>query len=226
MAGYGNRPGRGTGGRVRVGVPHHFRPGERMKAFAFPDGAIAKAALGRGAEGFNGDQRQNIAKAVEMARKQHPDLEIRKVSDRRNPGVAWVTSSANRYTGEIVRQRLTINTAASFWKDPSRVAREARRVGFWSSSSPAGVIRHELGHVVHKPTLKLRYGSTPGSASRVSRYAATNAMEFMAETYAGLRSGQRYPRRVMERYRELQGGTGQGPARPRRINPAPSLIRP
>ena len=52
-------------------------------------------------------------------------------------------------------------------------------------------------------------------ARRVSRYATTNPSEFVAETYAGLRTGRRYDYQVMGAYREAQG-LSQKPAARRR----------
>ncbi len=42
-------------------------------------------------------------------------------------------------------------------------------------------------------------------AKRVSQYATTNPAEFIAETYAGLRTGRRYDFQVMRAYREAMG---------------------
>ena len=42
-------------------------------------------------------------------------------------------------------------------------------------------------------------------ASRVSRYAQTNPSEFIAETYAGRRTGRKYDNQVMNAYREAKG---------------------
>ena len=41
----------------------------------------------------------------------------------------------------------------------------------------------------------------------VSRYAATNGLEFVAETYAGMASGKVYPDDIMKLYREFRGPT-------------------
>jgi hypothetical protein len=40
-------------------------------------------------------------------------------------------------------------------------------------------------------------------AAKVSEYATTSTSEFVAETYAGLRSGKTYPDDVMAEYRRL-----------------------
>lgn len=41
-------------------------------------------------------------------------------------------------------------------------------------------------------------------ASRVSKYATTHPAEFVAETYAGRRTGRRYDSQVMRAYREAR----------------------
>lgn len=62
-------------------------------------------------------------------------------------------------------------------------------------------------------------------ARRVSRYATRSPSEFIAETYAGLRTGRKYDREVMAAYREAMGLSAKPPARmrsrlPRRRKPA------
>ena len=42
-------------------------------------------------------------------------------------------------------------------------------------------------------------------ARRVSGYATTSPAEFIAETYAGLKTGRRYDFQVMRAYREAMG---------------------
>lgn len=61
-------------------------------------------------------------------------------------------------------------------------------------------------------------------AGRVSQYAATSPAEFIAETYAGLRTGRKYDREVMRAYRIALGLPAKPPARlrsrlPRRRKP-------
>lgn len=52
-------------------------------------------------------------------------------------------------------------------------------------------------------------------ASRVSKYATTSPAEFIAETYAGLKTGRRYDRQVMSAYREAMGLSPRPEARRR-----------
>ena len=56
-------------------------------------------------------------------------------------------------------------------------------------------------------------------ARRVSRYATTSPSEFIAETYAGLRTGRRYDFQVMRAYREAMGLSPNPAARRRSRRP-------
>ena len=220
-------PGGRRGGKAAApaGVkapPHLFRTGERLKADGFPENAIAASAIRRGSEGYGTNQRENIARALAEAQKASPGIEMKKVSNKRSDSIAYVMSSVGRRTGEVSKQALTINTAAPFWKNPRAEGISGRRSGFTASASPAYVMRHEVGHIKHKPVPALRFAPTPASAGRVSRYAKTNAMEFMAEVRGGRASGQRYPARVMRDYRRLAAAAkpvGARNPRSRRINP-------
>ena len=54
-------------------------------------------------------------------------------------------------------------------------------------------------------TRRVRGQEVARLARRVSRYATTNPSEFIAETYAGLKTGRRYDYQVMRAYREAMG---------------------
>lgn len=209
------------GKKLQEGVPHLFRPGAWFRGNAFPENAIAASALRRGNEGYGTDQRANIAKAIAEFQQKYPGLPVVKKSASRSSSIAHVATGVFR-DGTISSQKLVINTAAPFWKNPKAEAIKYRRAGWMSSSSPGHVIRHETGHVVHPPTRQLRFADAPRTAGRVSRYGRTDAMEFMAETYAGLRSGQRYPARVMREYRRLREQAKPNGAR----NPKPQRVFP
>lgn len=70
--------------------------------------------------------------------------------------------------------------------------------GFLSQDNP---ILHELGHKFHSSAVGAQYDNSKNfrfsdedkaTAESVSRYAKTNGVEFMAEYYAGVRSGKTY----------------------------------
>jgi hypothetical protein len=97
-----------------------------------------------------------------------------------------------------------IDANSSFWVSPNRSARQQRRTGFTSSSSPRHAAQHEIGHAVHQSrtgALGATPKPSPRVARRVSQYAKANANEFVAETYAGLRTGRKYDHQVMRAYR-------------------------
>jgi hypothetical protein len=87
--------------------------------------------------------------------------------------------------------------------------------GWFSSSAPDHIIAHEVVHAEHFKALgkdqfeqakKLRFRPEHiGTAQKVSRYAATKPVEFVAEVGAGLKAGKTYDADVMGMYRKLGG---------------------
>jgi hypothetical protein len=144
-------------------------------------------------------------------------------------GVDAIAYSGNQKTQARTRgaRQVEINRASRGWQNPAKTAITERRSGFWSSSSPAAVVFHELGHVRDKAAAKrsTRYGELWSLATResdknkqfergvqmsrlarrVSRYATYSPSEFIAETYAGRRTGRKYDHQVMRAYREAMG---------------------
>lgn len=146
-------------------------------------------------------------------------LKVKLSSSRASSTVA----SVNPLTREV-----SINRSHTSWINPAKAAINSRRTGFTSSSSPMHTAYHELGHARDKNLsnrvgplgnmwiLATRKGSSQARraergdamqriARRVSRYATTNPSEFIAETYAGRRTGRRYDHEVMRAYREAMG---------------------
>lgn len=104
------------------------------------------------------------------------------------------------------------NKASNFYANPRQAMRAQRRMGQLSSTDPRAVAFHELGHLRQKKKSEniftQREFSSPRNArlaSRVSQYAKTNANEFAAETYAGLKTGRKYDNQVMRAYRQEMG---------------------
>ena len=122
---------------------------------------------------------------------------------------------------------VSLNRASLAWQNPALMSRRERLTGFWSGSSPTLVLHHEVGHTKDKNQQKREtrlgefwaYATREGPvdqriargdvmrdlARRVSRYASSSPSEFIAETYAGLRTGRKYDRDVMQAYREAMG---------------------
>ncbi|MFN6337816.1 MAG: hypothetical protein ACK41W_03670 [Cyanobacteriota bacterium] len=75
-----------------------------------------------------------------------------------------------------------------------------------STSDPRGVVFHEAAHAKYGHRGKQRWtGGKNGGfamiAKRVSQYAATNPNEFVAEVYAGRKTGRKYDHQVMRAFR-------------------------
>lgn len=150
------------------------------------------------------------------------------------PGGFRTNSQGQR---ELVKPKsyISLNRYASAWTNPARSAIEQRRTGWTSTSASTHVLLHEEGHTKDKlaaiPTFMRYWPASRGTpvqslAGRVSRYATTSFGEFIAEAYAGLRTGRKYDREVMAAYREAMGLPAKPPARmrsrlPRRRKPAP-----
>lgn len=192
-----------------------FRPGELMNANGRPVNTMAKPRKGQNPF-INGsttvkDRTSRLANAktaAEFARKRGHNVAM-------YSGAKHVPARYNETTGTV-----EINRAATHWQNPRASAIAERRGRFWSSSSPVGSLYHEMGHSRAKGIgnswltasrggtyeQKLAKGSKARQlAGRVSRYAQTSPNEFVAETYAGLRTGRRYDYQVMRAYREAQG---------------------
>lgn len=83
--------------------------------------------------------------------------------------------------------------------------------GFLSSANP---VLHEIGHIVHAGHAADSYDhlstwmsahTAKPVAAKVSKYAASNPKEFVAEVFAGHLSGKRYPEDVMALYHQQHG---------------------
>lgn len=130
-------------------------------------------------------------------------ITISKLTDKRSLAVA--NSSG-----------IVINKGAKQWKDIAGYQKEAYAAGWVSTDDPNGVVLHELGHYKHRQeagSMFENYKNTNSSssprfktlASRVSKYAATNGVEFVSEVYAGLKTGRTYDESVMGMYHEMRG---------------------
>lgn len=199
-----------------------LRRGEFVRANLRPRNVMAKP--GRGENPFNkfsGHTKENVATAVKMLQKK--GFEVYEFNEKSNPRIAEAI---------LGKRRVGINVAAGFWSNPRLRAIEYRRSGHLSTSSPMGVIHHEIGHTKDKASLDrfnrrgmpgvndwketVRGAGGPASklkeswrrrdlARRVSAYAGSSPAEFIAEVYAGRRTGRRYDHQVMRAYREAMG---------------------
>lgn len=153
-----------------------------------------------------------------------PELQFRYVG--KGVPAAYVRQ-VDRATGKPINEHMAINHRESYWKDPTREGRVQFDAGFWSTADPQHPIVHEAGHYQHFQNVTtdsrgLSFTATDGRvigghfpagtnhqdiARRVSRYAASQPSEFVAETYAGVRLGKTFDDEVMDLYR-YYGGTG------------------
>jgi hypothetical protein len=74
--------------------------------------------------------------------------------------------------------------------------------GFLSSPNPMAALYHEMAHglftVNHKWIKKQQQ-----TALKVSRYGSSSPREFVAEVYAGIKTGQSYDDDVMELFKSI-----------------------
>lgn len=110
--------------------------------------------------------------------------------------------------------RVSVNVNNKAWKSPEDAARMMRSdymMGFHPTSDAHAVLVHEMGHNLHSRSApdvfnSATYASHNSSwAHSVSRYAATNHKEFVAETFTGLVAGKSYSQGVMAEYNKLGG---------------------
>ena len=164
-----------------------------MQANARPPYTIARPRRRSQAPFKAGDTIGNMRQAVKQAAAEGYKVGI----EPRDPRLAASASPKGQY--------VNVNPASPFWRDPAANMRAMRRRGHVSTSDPRGAILHEVGHLKDS---NAHYGAQrkgPRVASRVSRYATESPREFVAEVYAGLRTGRKYDRQVMSAYRTEAG---------------------
>lgn len=118
---------------------------------------------------------------------------------------------------EAKTDTIHINQNSPYWTESRLMIREWSAVKWFSSTDPDHIIRHEIGHALHfknigmDPYKKLRTGKfnkeqTDKISKDVSRYAAKNPLELVAEMYAGMLSGKTYDESLMRFYTEKLKG--------------------
>jgi hypothetical protein len=197
-----------------------LRPGELMNAVARPVGTMARPRRGENpfvnGPAFNGQPTtKDSASRLANVKTAKAYVESLGYKTAVYSGAKHVPARYNESKGIV-----EINRAALHWQNPRSSARGERKTGHWSSSSAVGTLQHEMGHSKSKGVgaswmtasrggtyeQKLEKGARSRRiAGRVSRYAQTNPSEFIAETYAGIKTGRRYDFQVMRAYREAMG---------------------
>lgn len=135
----------------------------------------------------------------------------------RDPGdtVAIYSRMRNKKTGKL-ETRIYLNHRNPFWVNPERNQEAAFKRNWFSSPGEDHQIHHEVAHSLHFDLVgEKRYeelkAMTIGGAlkqgiqQKVGRYAASNALEFVAEVYAAHKSGRKFPPDVYWLYEKFQG---------------------
>jgi hypothetical protein len=116
-------------------------------------------------------------------------------------------------------KKIYINEKHPSWSDLNAARIESERlraIGWFSSGDPHATIHHEVGHALHHRDVgmdefrRLSKGffnaTTKDHIGKVvSEYASTDPLEFVAEVYAGIKTGRVYPDDIMEFYAKLKG---------------------
>lgn len=114
--------------------------------------------------------------------------------------------------------KIKIDPKSDYWKNPAERAATLQSWNEWSDGSLSHPVVHEIGHALwdqqpHEPATSwtapaLRDFEDPwGVAMKVSRYAAKDPGEFVAETFAGMVNGRTFSDEVMRLYEALDGPT-------------------
>jgi hypothetical protein len=196
-------------------VKQKIRPGEFVRANLRPRNVTAKPVKGENpfqAGKADVDYRispKNDDKTVRLANAnilksmfESQGFPVKYDSSRASSSVANFNSKT---------RTMSINRSHSNYIDPAKAGIKSRKQGLFSSSSPMHTFHHEMGHAKDKnlsnrSSFASEVLGIPLSLSRrVSKYATTSTSEFVAETYAGRRTGRKYDYQVMSAYREAKG---------------------
>lgn len=137
---------------------------------------------------YGTNKAENIRLTIEWGKKNG----IKIVSEHISGNVHAMASNSN--------QTIYINKSSSYWSNPVERMKAAYESGFLSTSNPIHTVIHETGHLKYKDAGQYWRSKDyqRGIAGQVSRYAQTNPSEFVAETHAGLKSGKKYSKEVMQ----------------------------
>jgi hypothetical protein len=114
-------------------------------------------------------------------------------------------------------RKIYLNDKHEFYTNPKSYQQKYFESGFHSSADPNHIINHEIAHAKHHRIVggdadTFTYGkwtklspSQKAVARQVGEYASTDRLEFVAETYSGLKAGKKYSESVMRQYREFEG---------------------
>lgn len=135
----------------------------------------------------------------------------------------WIYS--RKQAGATLPDRIEIHPKSGFITEHATAAADVKRGSIlinrdhprWKSTNYDSTLNHETGHLQHYKNNKMKYDmlqhptigkhSNDGlkTAAKVSNYAKTNKVEFVAEVYSGMSSGKTYSKDVMSYYKQLNG---------------------
>jgi hypothetical protein len=119
--------------------------------------------------------------------------------------------------GDRSNGRMRVNMQGLYRRGLDAAAKETKKMnrwGWWSTAEVRGTLRHEFGHVGHARRSEILFfegrSRLTGSEevmirTKVSRYAATHHVEFIAEVYAGAWERRKYDKEVLDLYAYLKG---------------------
>jgi SPP1 gp7 family putative phage head morphogenesis protein len=152
---------------------------------------------------------------IDIARERMAAGEIPEVTIVEEPLVQlFGNARTSVYAQYSTRRRvIRLNTLATGWSTLPRDAASYYKRGFWSSANPMSLIDHEVGHAAHHIKIGSRFVRLRELTTlekqlikkHVSRYALTDAVEFVAEVYSARLDGRRFPASIMNLYREFGG---------------------
>lgn len=132
------------------------------------------------------------------------------------PGVRSSKRALAHYAPGI--DRIQVFGGKQWWSKAVQRSEYAAKSGFWSEGSRTHVIRHEMGHELHFKNMTRqdwmadRWTADDRALANgdrvkagVSKYGATNRMEFVAEVFGGLTAGMTFPDDIMALYKKLKG---------------------
>jgi hypothetical protein len=120
-------------------------------------------------------------------------------------------NSIAEFDGET--KNLNVNKWSPFWQNPTELMQEYFDSGYIASPNPHGIIYHEIGHAAHRkdaPRMWYDAGILTSdeiaiAREQVSRYSASDPLEFVAEVYHGRLAGKTYSPDVDAIYRKYKG---------------------
>lgn len=121
---------------------------------------------------------------------------------------------------------IALNQNHPYWADPKSWMAKQRAIGQFSTDAENHPILHEVGHAMHLRNVgREQYrkldaiiftaDEKSAIAKEVSRYAATNARELVAEVYAGHVTGKTYSPQLTSLYKAMGGPEVAAPKKPK-----------